>query len=185
MVFRPLPLVYVQFLSVPYLPLEGLARFCRPSSATMAMDALNATAQQLADQAQRFSFFTGLVKPAPQYRFFLVAGRQGRERVPLLRAVQGRMLLLGMNCTLVRLPPPLIPLRYLTASCCRHSLNRHIQLRPSPRSRRPTRQIHLITPGFNDTTRSDIDTPGVLASYLGGSYASTELPCFIPSQITG
>lgn len=40
---------------------------------------------------------------------------------------------------------------------------------PIPRSRRPTRQIHLIdTPGFNDTTRSDIiGTLDVLASYLG------------------
>lgn len=63
-------------------------------------------AQQLADQAQRFSYFTGLVKPVPQNRSFLVVGRRGRGKVPLLRAVRRRMLLLGMDCTLACLPAP-------------------------------------------------------------------------------
>ncbi|KAL3479242.1 hypothetical protein BJX99DRAFT_255766 [Aspergillus californicus] len=35
------------------------------------------------------------------------------------------------------------------------------------------RRIHLVdTPGFNDTDRSDIETLGILATYLGASYAN-------------
>lgn len=61
----------------------------------MVMDALNATAQQLADQAQRFSFFTGLVKPAPQYRFFLVAGKTRPGKSTIVARCTGKDVIVG------------------------------------------------------------------------------------------
>ncbi|OBT70767.1 hypothetical protein VF21_10215 [Pseudogymnoascus sp. 05NY08] len=120
------------------------------------MDVLNAAAQQLIDEAQRFSAFTGLVKPNPEDRFFLVMGKTGSGKSTFVARCTGEEVTVGHGLY-----------------SCTSSIDSYSYTLPSPRDSHSTRRIHLIdTPGFDDTTRSDIKTLGILASYLGASYAN-------------
>ncbi|KAL3486917.1 hypothetical protein BJX62DRAFT_241498 [Aspergillus germanicus] len=119
------------------------------------MDVLNLSAKQLVDQAERFSAITGLTKSSPEDRFFLVMGKTGSGKSTFIARCTGQNVTVGHGFTSAidtynyRLPTSKLDGRLRT---CR---------------------IHLIdTPGFNDTNRPDIETLGVLASYLGASYAN-------------
>lgn len=66
------------------------------------MDILSTSAQQLTDQAQRFSAFTGLVKSNPQDRFFLVMGKTGSGKSTFVARCTGKAVTVGhglYSCT--------------------------------------------------------------------------------------
>ncbi|KAL2826698.1 hypothetical protein BDW59DRAFT_160889 [Aspergillus cavernicola] len=121
------------------------------------MDILNATLQQLTDQAQRLSAVTGIVKHSSHDRFFLVLGKTGSGKSTFVARCTGKDVKIGhglYSCTL--------------------SIDTYSYTVPNPHNRHASRRIHLIDcPGFNDTNRSDIETLGILASYLGASYANS------------
>ncbi|KAJ6089840.1 hypothetical protein N7467_005056 [Penicillium canescens] len=110
---------------------------------------IKSAAEQLADQARRFSVFTGLTKPNPYDRFILVMGMTGSGKSTFISRCTGKDVLVGHG------------LYSCTDSIDVFDFNLN------------GRRIYLIdTPGFNDTDRSDIDTLSILASYLGASYAN-------------
>lgn len=70
------------------------------------MDILTTSAQQLIDQACRFSTFTGLTRSQPQDRFFLVMGKTGSGKSTFVARCSGRDVTIGhglYSCT--SLPP--------------------------------------------------------------------------------
>ncbi|KAH7010113.1 P-loop containing nucleoside triphosphate hydrolase protein, partial [Ilyonectria destructans] len=113
------------------------------------MDDLDLAAESLADKVQRFSAFIGVTKPTPRDKFFLVMGMTGSGKSTFVARCTGHAVTVGhglYSCT-------------NSIDVFKFSLK--------------GRNIYLIdTPGFNDTNRSDIDTLGILAAYLGASYAN-------------
>ncbi|KAJ6014639.1 hypothetical protein N7540_009230 [Penicillium herquei] len=114
----------------------------------MKMDT-KTTIDQILDQAQRFSAFTGLRNPDPSDRFFLVMGMTGSGKSTFVSRCSGRDVNVGHGLY-----------------SCTDSIDVFdFQWKG--------RRIYLIdTPGFNDTDRSDIDTLGIFATYLGASHAN-------------
>ncbi|KAL2827117.1 hypothetical protein BJY01DRAFT_255785 [Aspergillus pseudoustus] len=122
------------------------------------MDVLNISANQLADQSQRFSAIAGLVQSNPEDRFFLVMGKTGSGKSTFIARCTGQDVTVGHGL-------------YSCTSAI-DTYGYFLSL-PKPHGWVRTRRIHLIdTPSFNDTGRSDIETLGILASYLGASYAN-------------
>ncbi|KAL4871499.1 P-loop containing nucleoside triphosphate hydrolase protein [Aspergillus spectabilis] len=120
------------------------------------MEILNATLQQLTDQAQRLSAITGIVKHSSHDRFFLIMGKTGSGKSTFVARCTGKDVNIGHGLY-----------------SCTTSIDTYSYTLPNPHNRHATRRIHLIDcPGFNDTNRSDIETLGILASYLGASYAN-------------
>lgn len=54
------------------------------------MDDIELAAVQLADQAQRLSAFTGIIKPKPEDRFFLVMGMTGSGKSTFVSRCTGK-----------------------------------------------------------------------------------------------
>ncbi|CAF3506414.1 unnamed protein product [Fusarium graminearum] len=106
-------------------------------------------ADSLIDQAESFKAFLGLNQPEPGDRFFLVMGLTGAGKSTFISNCTGHNVVVGHG------------LYSCTNSIGVYQYTSHGQ------------RIFLIdTPGFNDTTRSDIDTLEILATYLGASYAN-------------
>ncbi|KAF4943733.1 hypothetical protein FGADI_13204 [Fusarium gaditjirri] len=103
----------------------------------------------LLDQANAFKIFLGLNQPKPGDRFFLVMGLTGAGKSTFVSNCTGHSLVVGHG------------LYSCTNSMGVFDYTRHGQ-----------RTYLIDTPGFNDTTRSDIDTLEILATYLGASYAN-------------
>lgn len=113
------------------------------------MDDMDSVVDQLTDQAQRFSAFTGVTRPNPGDRFFLVMGMTGSGKSSFVARCTGKD---------VRISHGLYS--------CTDSIDVFDFMWNG-------RRIYLVdTPGFNDTNRSDIDTLMILATYLGASYAN-------------
>ncbi|KAI0458957.1 hypothetical protein F5B21DRAFT_511764 [Xylaria acuta] len=101
-------------------------------------------AQLLANQAHRLSMFAGVSEHDPDDKFFLVMGMTGCGKSTFISRCTGKP---------------------ATVSSGLYSYVYDFMFNG--------RRIHLIdTPGFNDTNRSDIETLGVLASWLGASYGN-------------
>ncbi|KAJ6132583.1 hypothetical protein N7471_007798 [Penicillium samsonianum] len=100
-------------------------------------------------QTERFAAFTGVTKPSPNDKFFLVMGMTGSGKSTFVGRCTGEDVTVGhglYSCT--------TSIDVFDFACNGH-------------------KVYLIdTPGFNDTNRSDIDTLSVLATYLGASYAN-------------
>ncbi|KAJ5442073.1 hypothetical protein N7445_005080 [Penicillium cf. griseofulvum] len=100
-------------------------------------------------QTERFAAFTGVSKPGPSDKFFLVMGMTGSGKSTFVGRCTGEDVTVGhglYSCT-------------SSIDVFEFQCNDH--------------KVYLIdTPGFNDTNRSDIDTLSVLATYLGASYAN-------------
>ncbi|GAW24133.1 hypothetical protein ANO14919_137140 [Xylariales sp. No.14919] len=106
-------------------------------------------AELLADQAQRLSMFAGVSKHDQNDRFFLVVGVTGCGKSTFISRCTGRPVTVGRGLY-----------------SCTDSIDVYEFMSNG-------RRIHLIdTPGFNDTSRSDIDILGIFASWLGASYAN-------------
>ncbi|KAJ5794730.1 hypothetical protein N7457_001329 [Penicillium paradoxum] len=105
--------------------------------------------QSVANQAQRFAAFTGVTKPNPNDKFFLVMGMTGSGKSTFIGRCTGDDVTVGhglWSCT--------SEIDVFDFQCNGHN-------------------VYLIdTPGFNDTTRSDTDTLSILATYLGASHAN-------------
>lgn len=56
---------------------------------------IDAAAEHVADQAQRFSAFTGVTKPNPTDRFFLVMGMTGSGKSTFIGRCTGRDVTVG------------------------------------------------------------------------------------------
>ncbi|KAI0443046.1 hypothetical protein F4803DRAFT_335663 [Xylaria telfairii] len=113
------------------------------------MRGIEQTAQSLADQAHRPSMFTGVSKHDPDDKFFLVMGITGCGKSTFVSQCTGK---------------------HATTSSGLYSCTDSIDVYDFMLN---GRRIHLIdTPGFNDTNRSDIETLGVLTSWLGASYGN-------------
>ncbi|KAF5548266.1 GTP binding domain-containing protein [Fusarium mexicanum] len=113
------------------------------------MGKYNLGAEALVDQAESFKTFLGLNQPEPGDRFFLVIGLTGAGKSTFVSNCTGHDVTIGHG------------LYSCTNSIGAFQYTRHGQ------------RIFLIdTPGFNDTSRSDIETLEVLATYLGASYAN-------------
>ncbi|KAJ5169243.1 uncharacterized protein N7482_004837 [Penicillium canariense] len=101
------------------------------------------------NQTQRFASFTGVTKPKPTDKFFLVMGMTGSGKSTFIARCTGEDVTVGhglYSCT--------SSIDLFDFQCDGH-------------------KVYLIdTPGFNDTSRSDIDTLSILATYLGASYAN-------------
>ncbi|KAL4911155.1 hypothetical protein BDW74DRAFT_172619 [Aspergillus multicolor] len=120
------------------------------------MDDLSSKAQQVLDQAERLSVITGLTPPGPRDRFFLVMGKTGSGKSTFISKCTGGNATVGHKLY-----------------SCTETIDAYSYTIPNRHGPCGTRTIHLIdTPGFNDTTRSDIDTLAILGSYLGASYAN-------------
>ncbi|XEU99872.1 hypothetical protein FSHL1_005159 [Fusarium sambucinum] len=106
-------------------------------------------ADSLVDQAESLKTFLGLNQPEPGDKFFLVMGLTGAGKSTFISNCTGHSVIVGHE------------LYSCTNSIGVFQYTSHGQ------------RIFLIdTPGFNDTTRSDIDTLEILATYLGASYAN-------------
>ncbi|KAJ5470619.1 hypothetical protein N7530_007976 [Penicillium desertorum] len=105
--------------------------------------------RSVVSQTQRFAAFTGVTKPNPGDKFFLVMGMTGSGKSTFVGRCTGEDVTVGhglYSCT--------TSIDVFDFQCNGH-------------------KVYLIdTPGFNDTNRSDIDTLSVLATYLGASYAN-------------
>ncbi|KAJ5145889.1 uncharacterized protein N7515_000453 [Penicillium bovifimosum] len=101
------------------------------------------------NQTQRVAAFTGITKPDTRDKFFLVMGMTGSGKSTFVGRCTGEDVTVGHglnSCTSA--------IDVFDFDCNGH-------------------RVYLIdTPGFNDTNRSDIETLGVLATYLGASYAN-------------
>ncbi|KAM0553310.1 hypothetical protein ACHAPJ_007323 [Fusarium lateritium] len=106
-------------------------------------------AEALVDQAESSRTFLGLIQPRPTDKFFLVTGMTGSGKSTFVSRCTGQDAVVShglYSCT-------------NSMDVFRYTSN--------------GQRIYLIdTPGFNDTTRSDIDTLEILATYLGASYAN-------------
>ncbi|KAJ5591974.1 uncharacterized protein N7459_002343 [Penicillium hispanicum] len=113
-------------------------------------------ADQFADQAQRFSALTGLTRPNPRDRFFLVMGMTGSGKSTFISRSfpkRTRPFLTSQNLNVF----PYLGTESIDVFDFVFN----------------GRRVYLVdTPGFNDTNRSDIETLGTLATYLGASYAN-------------
>lgn len=106
-------------------------------------------ADALIDQAESFKTFLGLSQPDPGDKFFLVIGLTGAGKSTFVSNCTGHAVTIGHG------------LYSCTNSISAFQYTKHGQ------------RIFLIdTPGFNDTSRSDIETLEILATYLGASYAN-------------
>ncbi|CAI7627158.1 unnamed protein product [Penicillium glandicola] len=105
--------------------------------------------RSVVSQTQGFAAFTGVTKPNPRDKFFLVMGMTGSGKSTFVGRCTGEDVTIGhglYSCT--------TSIDVFDFQCNGH-------------------KVYLIdTPGFNDTNRSDIDTLSVLATYLGASYAN-------------
>ncbi|KAF4987292.1 hypothetical protein FDECE_15498 [Fusarium decemcellulare] len=115
------------------------------------MGDIDLAAESLADKARCFSAFIGMARPDPNDRFFLVMGMTGSGKSTFVARCTGNEVTVG------------------------HGLNHY----PGTSSvdvfectQNGQRMFLVDTPGFNDTTRSDIATLEILATYLGASYAN-------------
>ncbi|KAF5569265.1 GTP binding domain-containing protein [Fusarium pseudoanthophilum] len=106
-------------------------------------------ADALIDQAESFKSFLGLSQPEPGDKFFLVMSLTGAGKSTFVANCTGHAVTIGHGLY-----------------SCTNSIGAFQYTTDGQR-------IFLIdTPGFNDTSRSDIETLEVLATYLGASYAN-------------
>ncbi|KAJ4269844.1 hypothetical protein NW762_001513 [Fusarium torreyae] len=113
------------------------------------MDDPSLGADALVDQAESVRAFLGLTQPQPTDRFFLVTGMTGSGKSTFVSMCTGQD-------------------AHISHGLC--SCTKTINVFPYADGRQ---RIYLVdTPGFNDTTRSDVDTLKILATYLGASYAN-------------
>ncbi|KAF2246286.1 hypothetical protein BU26DRAFT_411294, partial [Trematosphaeria pertusa] len=113
------------------------------------LDAPDFVADQLAGQAQRLSAFMGSSERQSDDRFFLVLGMTGAGKSTFVARCTGQDVTVGHGLY-----------------SCTNSMGVFDFLWRG-------RRIYLVdTPGFDDPNRSNIDTLGILAAYLGASYAN-------------
>ncbi|KAI6750892.1 hypothetical protein HG530_014342 [Fusarium avenaceum] len=110
---------------------------------------LNIGAEALVDKAESFKTFLGLNEPRPTDRFFLVTGMTGAGKSSFVSCCTGH---------------------HETVSHGLHSCTNNIDV--FEYTTKGQRVFLIDTPGFNDTTRSDVETLEILATYLGASYAN-------------
>ncbi|KAI8953268.1 hypothetical protein F4801DRAFT_538048 [Xylaria longipes] len=110
---------------------------------------MECVAQSFADQAKRLSMFTGVSQHDPDDKFFFVMGMTGCGKSTFISQCTGKS---------------------ATISSGLHSCTDSIDVYDFMFN---GRRIHLVdTPGFNNTSHSDIDILGILASWLGASYGN-------------
>ncbi|SPJ82036.1 uncharacterized protein FTOL_09441 [Fusarium torulosum] len=113
------------------------------------MTDLSLDAEALVDRAESFKTFLGLNQPRPTDRFFLVTGMTGAGKSSLVAHCTGHIATLSHGL---------------------HSCTNNIDV--FEHTVKGQRVFLIDTPGFNDTTRSDVETLEILATYLGASYAN-------------
>lgn len=141
------------------------------------LDAPDFVADQLAGQAQRLSAFMGSSERQSDDRFFLVLGMTGAGKSTFVARCTGQDVTVGHGLYSCK---KAYPTHFSTAShraCAlgKRPLTTYLGTNSMGvfdflwRGRR----IYLVdTPGFDDPNRSNIDTLGILAAYLGASYAN-------------
>ncbi|RGP70215.1 GTP binding domain [Fusarium sporotrichioides] len=110
------------------------------------MSSPNFGADSLFDQAESFKTFLGVNQPEPGDKFFIVMGLTGAGKSTFISDCTGHGVVVGHG------------LYSCTNSVGVFQYTSHGQ-----------RIFVIDTPGFNDTTRSDIDTLEILATYLAVS----------------
>ncbi|KAJ3524910.1 hypothetical protein NM208_g11864 [Fusarium decemcellulare] len=113
------------------------------------MGDIDLAAESLEDKARCFSAFIGMTNPGPNDRFFLVMGMTGSGKSTFVARCTGNEVTIGHGLY-----------------SCTNSVDVFEYIQNGQR-------VFLVdTPGFNDTTRSDINILEILATYLGASYAN-------------
>jgi hypothetical protein len=143
---------------------------------------IETAAETLVNQARRLAPFAGISKPHSSDRIFLVMGMTGSGKSTFISRCTGKPVVVGHQ--LYSCKDHLI-MFILDESSSLASLSDSVSRANDINIFSGTdsidifdfdmngRKVHLVdTPGFNDTTRSDIDTLGILATWLGASYAN-------------